>query len=47
MFEDGIVFDLYCSDCFVVLFNSRICVWEFSGSVIALIVCDNFFLKIC
>ena len=36
MFDSGIVFDLYRDDCFykvVVHFNSRICVWEFSGHI--------------
>ena len=40
MFDGGIVFDLYRGDCFdkvVVLFNSRICVREFSGCINELI----------
>ena len=43
MFDGGVVFDLYNGDCFDkvgVLFNSRNCVWEFSGLIPALIVCD-------
>ena len=45
MFDGGAVFDLHNGSCFdavVVLFNSRICIWEFSGRVNVLIVRDKF-----
>ena len=45
MFDGGIVINLYSGDYFdkvVVLFNSRIFVWEFSDRIYVLIVYDKF-----
>ena len=45
MVNDGVFFDLYCGICFdkvVVLFNSRICVWELSVTNFCLCRCCFF-----